>query len=249
MKIEANIHDCPGHIFSGYYVWYRVQAETKLVLKSNHYTLHLTSHYIPTSEFCLQGKKKREKKRNHNNSVLWHGFSGYSPFSLSYFRTKWAGNPAPAYRRWLKWTWASAGFEPTEKLPGMEWELLQHWSWSCCTHQRPTACSRGCDCCTVLSFSLSVPDQHFPHLLHALPVSARSANPGVCAVLCLWMPAWLQELHRTRGKDFCHTAPLLPAFNILGAETWKNSLTQLMFMDSHGSEHSKCHHKLGSLSF
>lgn len=63
MKIEANIHDCPGHIFSGYYVWYRVQAETKLVLKSNHYTLHLTSHYIPTSEFCLQGKKKKREKK------------------------------------------------------------------------------------------------------------------------------------------------------------------------------------------
>lgn len=96
MKVEVNILDCPGHIFSGYYGWYRVQAETKLVLKSNHYTLHFASQQLILS---FASKKKKKEKRNHKNSVLWHGFSGYSSFSLSYFRTKRAGNPAPAYRR------------------------------------------------------------------------------------------------------------------------------------------------------
>lgn len=86
MKIEANIHDCPGRIFSGYYVWYRVQAETKLVLKSNHYTLHLTSHYIPTSEFCLQGKKKKERKKE-TTTILSFGMDSVvtllSPYLIS----------------------------------------------------------------------------------------------------------------------------------------------------------------------
>lgn len=56
MKVEVNIQDCPGHIFSGYHVWYRVQAETKLVLKSNHYTLYLASQHLILS-FASKEKK------------------------------------------------------------------------------------------------------------------------------------------------------------------------------------------------
>lgn len=56
MKVEVNIRDCPGHIFSGYHVWYRVQAETKLVLKSNHYTLYLASQHLILS-FASKEKK------------------------------------------------------------------------------------------------------------------------------------------------------------------------------------------------
>lgn len=54
-----NINDCPGHILNGYHVWYRVQAETKLVLKSNHYTLHLASQHVILS---FASKEKKEEK-------------------------------------------------------------------------------------------------------------------------------------------------------------------------------------------
>lgn len=62
MKVDVNIQDCPGHIFSGYHVWYRVQAETKLVLKSSHCTLHLASQHL-----SFASKEKKTKKRNHKN--------------------------------------------------------------------------------------------------------------------------------------------------------------------------------------
>lgn len=63
------------------------------------------------------------------------------------------------------------------------------------------------------------------------------------------MPAWLQELQWMGGNYFCHTAPSFPVFNILRAETWKNSLTELMFMNSHGSEHTKGHTSWTALVF
>lgn len=70
MKVEVNILDCPGHIFSGYYGWYRVQAETKLVLKSNHYTLHFASQQLILS-FASKKKKKRKKKPQKFCPLAW----------------------------------------------------------------------------------------------------------------------------------------------------------------------------------
>lgn len=62
MKIEVNIQDCPVHIFSAHHVWYRVQAETELILKSNHYTLYLASQHLILS-FASKEKKKKKKQR------------------------------------------------------------------------------------------------------------------------------------------------------------------------------------------
>lgn len=69
MKVEVNILDCPGHIFSGYYGWYRVQAETKLVLKSSHYTLHFASQQLILSF----ASKKKKKKKKETTKILSSG--------------------------------------------------------------------------------------------------------------------------------------------------------------------------------
>lgn len=133
----------------------------------------------------------------------------------------------------------------------MEWELLQHLCWSCSTHQSPTACSRELRLLHgALSLSLSL------CTCSALPTPAPCI-PSKCqecksCCLCCFVPlnaCLAAGAAEVGGKDFCHTAPSFPVFNILGAETWKNSLTELMFTNSRGSSDTKCHHKLDSPGF
>lgn len=181
MKIEVNIHDSPSHIFSGYYIWYRVQAETKLILKSNHYTLHLPSQHL---SFASKGKKKTKKE---TTTILSFGMDSVVTLPSPYLISE---------QNELEILHQHTGDDLNEHghLQALSPQRsFQAWNGNCCNtgagvalHIRaPQPAPGGCDCCTVLSFSLSVPDQHFPHLLHAFPPSARSANPGACAVLCL----------------------------------------------------------------
>lgn len=82
MKIEVNIQDCPVHIFSAYHVGYRVQAETKLVLKSNHYTLHLASQHL------ILSFASKKKKRKETTKILSSGMDSVVTLHFPYIRTK-----------------------------------------------------------------------------------------------------------------------------------------------------------------